>query len=25
MLLAGDAGGVHRGFKRAGIAHPVAR
>lgn len=24
-LLAGDAGGVHRGFKRAGIAHPVAR
>jgi len=24
-MLAGDAGGVHRGFKRAGIAHPVAR
>lgn len=24
-MLAGDAGGVHRGFKRSGIAHPIAR
>jgi len=24
-MLAGDAGGVHRSFKRAGIAHPIAR